>query len=88
MMILYWLLAVVNLVCWIMVLIQIFKHDQIALGIVGIICGIVAFVYGWMKSAEWGIKNIMLAWTGSIVAQFIVGMLAGPVMFGVHNTAR
>ena len=86
MMVLYWLLAVVNIVCWIMVLIQIFKHQQIALGIIGIICGIVAFVYGWVKANEWGIRNVMLAWTGSIVAQIIVAMIAGPSNFGVRAT--
>ena len=85
-MVLYWLLAVVNIVCWIMVLIQIFKHQQIALGIIGIICGIVAFVYGWVKASEWGIRNVMLAWTGSIVAQIIVAMIAGPSNFGVRAT--
>ncbi len=28
--------------------------------------GLVAFVYGWMKHREWGITNIMYAWTGCI----------------------
>jgi hypothetical protein len=69
-----------------MVLIQIYQHQKIGLGIVGIICGLVAFIYGWMKSSEWGIRNIMLAWTGSIVAQIVVGMIAGPVMFGVRTS--
>jgi hypothetical protein len=30
------------------------------------LCGIgvlIAFVYGWIKHREWGIKNIMIAWT-------------------------
>ena len=84
--ILYILLTIVNLVCWIMVLVQIFKHQQIALGIIGIICAIVAFVYGWMKSSEWGIRNVMLAWTAGIIGQIIIGSLAGPGTWGIRPT--
>jgi hypothetical protein len=82
--ILYFIAAIVQLVCWIMVLVQIFKHQQIALGIVGIICGIVAFVYGWMKSGEWGIRNIMLVWTLAFVAQIATGAMLGPEIWGIQ----
>ena len=77
MIILYYLMSVVALVCWILVLVQIFKHQQIALGIIGILCPIVAFVYGWIKAREWGIKNIMLGWTAAIVLQILFGALSG-----------
>ena len=86
MMILYYLAAVASLVCWILVLIQIFKHQQIALGVIGILCPIVAFIFGWIKATEWRIMNIMLAWTGCIVLQIIVGIIAGA--FTAHVTVR
>jgi hypothetical protein len=28
----------------------------------------------------------MLAWTGVVLAQVVVGMIAGPVTFGVHTS--
>ena len=75
--ILGWVAALGSIVCFILVLIQMFKRDQIALGIISIFCGIVAFVYGWMKSGEWGIRNVMLAWTGCIVLQIVCFSIAG-----------
>jgi hypothetical protein len=73
------LVGIGSLVCLILVIIQMFQHQQTGLGIACILlafCGIgalIAFVYGWMKANEWNIKNIMLAWTGC----FVVGILIG-----------
>lgn len=69
-----------TLVCWVMVLIKIFK-DNVGLGILGIICQLFAFIYGWVKAAEYGVKKIMLYWTilliGGMVLWFIgVGLAA------------
>ena len=83
---LYYIAALGSLVCWILVLVQMFKRQQIALGIIGIICSIVAFVYGWIKSKEWGIMNIMLAWTACIVLMILFGALAGA--FTAHVNVR
>jgi hypothetical protein len=50
-----------SLVCFILVLVQMFQRGQTTLGIVCIVlvfCGIgglIAFIYGWMKHREWGI---------------------------------
>jgi hypothetical protein len=62
------LVSLGSLVCWILVLVKIFKSGNIGLGIVGIICPLVAFIYGWMKADEFGIKNIMLIWTVLVIA--------------------
>ena len=85
--ILYILLAIAgiaSLVCWIMVLIKIFQNAGVGLGILGIVCGIFALVYGWIKAAEWDIKNIMLIWTiitvVSIVLQVILTTVVGTSM--------
>ncbi|HMC66840.1 MAG TPA: hypothetical protein VKI65_18030 [Gemmataceae bacterium] len=78
--ILQWLIAIGSLVCFVLVVIQMFQRGQTGLAIACIVllfcCGIgklVAFIYGWVKSKEWGITNLMLAWTGIIVLGFIVG---------------
>jgi len=83
---LYYLAGLGALVCWILVLVQMFKRQQIALGIVGIICSIVAFVYGWIKAREWGIMNIMLAWTACVVLMILFGALSGA--FTAHMNVR
>jgi hypothetical protein len=67
------ILNIVSLVCFILVLVKMFQHGQTGLGIataVTALCGIgflIAFVYGWVKSAEWNLKTVMLAWTAVVV---------------------
>lgn len=50
------------LACWIKVLIQMFKEEKVILGILGIFCGLWAFIWGWMNVAKVG-QNIMIIWT-------------------------
>src|SRR5438477_12228825 len=65
--------SIVSLVCFVMVLVQMFQRGQSGLGIATILLlfcgvgGILAFVYGWVKSTEWNLKNVMLLWTGTFV---------------------
>jgi hypothetical protein len=73
-----------SLVCLILVLVKMFQQGKTGLGIACILlvlfCGIgvlVTFVYGWMNATEWGIKNVMLAWTACIV----VGILCNVIVF-------
>ena len=80
-----------SLACFIMVLVKMFQKDQTGIAIaciVGIvICGIgplVAFIYGWMKSTEWQIQNLMLAWTACVLGSIILQVIAvsmGVAMF-------
>jgi len=62
-----------------MVIISMFQRQQVGLAIACIVlafCGIgflIAFVYGWMKSNEWGLKNVMIIWTVAWLIGFIFG---------------
>jgi hypothetical protein len=75
------ILSLVSLACFVMVVVKMFQNSQTALGIVCIVlalCGIgilIAFVYGWIKSSEWNIKNLMLVWTGCIVANILLAVV-------------
>ena len=67
-----------SLVCFILVLIQMFQRGQTTLGVVCIVLifcfgigGLIAFIYGWMKHREWGITNVMYAWTGCIALSIL-----------------
>ena len=65
------------LICWIMILIKMFKNEKPLIGILGILCSLWAFIWGWMKSSALGTKKIMLIWTACIVVYFIgFGLIA------------
>lgn len=72
--ILGWLGSIAALVCWILVLIKVFQKQGVLWGILGILCGIVAFVLGWMNHKNWGITTIMIVWT--------VAILVGAIFYG------
>lgn len=70
-----------SFVCAILVLIQMFKRAGAGLGIVGIItCGWGAFIWGWIKAKEFGLKKLMLTWTAIIVVMIIAYI--GVMVFG------
>jgi len=80
--------SIASLVCFVMVVIEMFKHDQTGLGIACIVlifCGIgglIAFVYGWIKNNEWGLQKIMLVWTVCVV----MGLVVNVILVGVGAT--
>jgi hypothetical protein len=67
--------AGISVVCWILVLVQMFKQS-VGKGIIGLICGLYAFIWGWMNSSL-GLKNIMLIWTVAIILGIIGGAIGG-----------
>ncbi len=66
-----------SLVCWIIVLIRMFKTAGVLQGILGIICAIWAFVWGWMNVGPQNLRNVMLAWTVCIFISILGGGLSG-----------
>lgn len=60
-----------SLACWIMVLIKMFKAEKPLIAILGILCPLWAFIWGWMNSSKLGLKNIMLGWTAAIILSVI-----------------
>jgi hypothetical protein len=72
------LISLGGLVCFVIVLIKLFKEKGVLHGILGIICGLYTFIWGWMESGRLGIKNIMLIWTALILVNVVlVIMLRG-----------
>ena len=76
--------SLASLVCFIMVLVQMFQRGQTTLGIVTLVLAIcsgigvlIAFVYGWINAARWGIRNVMIVWTLALVASIL---LSGALM--------
>ena len=65
------------IVCWIMVVIKMFQDAGPLHGILGIICGLYALIWGWMNGSRLGIKNIVLIWTLLIVVNIVLGFVGG-----------
>jgi hypothetical protein len=66
-----------SLVCAIMVLIKLFQEEGALKGILGLICGLYTFIWGWMNADRLNIKNIMLIWTALIVVGIILQVVGG-----------
>jgi hypothetical protein len=75
--ILLMLLVLVMIVCWVMVLIRMFKDAGAVHGIIGILCSLYAFIWGWMNSGKLGLRNIMLAWTALLILYIILAAAFG-----------
>lgn len=63
-----------SLVCLIAVLIPLFQKEGVVKGILGIICGLYTYIWGWMhvKDESLKLKNWMYAWTAIIILNIIL----------------
>jgi len=65
------------LICFIMVLIKLFQDKGALHGILGLICGLYTFIWGWMNADRLGIRNIMMIWSLLILVNIILGFFGG-----------
>jgi hypothetical protein len=74
------LLAIVvgigSLVCFIMVLIKLFQNEGALKGILGLICSLYTFIWGWMNADKLNIKQLMMIWTGLILGSIVLNVAA------------
>jgi hypothetical protein len=73
-------LGLVNLILAIIVLIKLFQNEGALKGILGLICGLYTFIWGWMNAGKLGIRNIMLAWTAILILYLILNVAFGASM--------
>ena len=82
------LVTIVSLVCWVMILIKIFK-ENVGLGILGIVCSLFAFIYGWVKVKEYDAQKIMVVWTIATVVGILAQLLgAGAAIQEILNQTQ
>jgi hypothetical protein len=64
-------------VAGVVVLIKLFQKEGFLKGILGFICMLYTFIWGWMniKDESLGLKTWMYVWTGAIVLGFILGLI-------------
>ena len=66
-----------SLICFIIVLVKLFQNEGALQGILGLICGIWTFIWGWMNAGKLGIKNLMLIWTLLILLSIVLNVAGG-----------
>ena len=74
------LVGIGSLICFIIVLIKLFQNEGALKGILGFICGLYTFIWGWMNADKLGIKNIMLIWTVLILISLVLNFAFGVSM--------
>jgi hypothetical protein len=65
------------LVCLILVVVKMYQNEGVVKAILGFICGIYAFIWGWINAGRLGIKNVMIAWTVLILLAIVAGAMGG-----------
>ena len=77
---LIWLLALVAFVVQILVVVKMFQNAGAVHGILGLICGLYAYIWGWMNSGKLNIRNLMIIWTALIILIIILNLVFGASM--------
>lgn len=73
-----WIGTIIAWVAGIVVLIKLFQIEGLLKGILGLICMLYTFIWGWMnvKREELQLKNWMYLWTGAIVLGVILNLVS------------
>lgn len=74
-------------ICFIIVLIKLFQENGIVHGILGLICSLYTFIWGWMNATRLGIKNIMIIWTLLLIVGIIVNAMSGGFSYSFGTPA-
>jgi hypothetical protein len=81
------LVSLGSIICFIIVLIKLFQNEGALKGILGLICGLYTFIWGWMNATKLNIKNIMMIWTLLIIVSIVLGMMGGSFMYSTGTPA-
>ncbi|MEW5871545.1 MAG: hypothetical protein AB1894_19885 [Chloroflexota bacterium] len=72
-----WIGMIIAWVAGIVVLVKLFQKEGILKGILGLICMLYTFIWGWMnfKKEELQLKTWMYVWTAAIILGIILSLL-------------
>lgn len=88
------MLSLAQFVCLVLVIVEMFKRGETALGAVCIVLAfcsgigtLIAFIYGWIKAGEWGLRKVMLTWTICFVINLVLVLVVaiGSAMLAPAN---
>lgn len=69
------ILGLVNLVCAIMVLVKLFQEKGVLHAVLGFLCFLYTFIWGWMNVDRLNIRNIMLIWSVCLALAIIFNII-------------
>lgn len=69
-----------SLICFVIVLIPLFREKGVLHGILGIICGFYPFIWGWMNVTRLSLRNVMLAWSACMALGVVCNTITGMQM--------
>lgn len=72
--------GLVSFVVGIVVLIKLFQKEGALKGILGFICMLYTYIWGWRNAKSENLTTIMWIWTGVIIVSVIISAIAGPSM--------
>lgn len=65
-----------SLVCLVIVLLKLFPTEGVLKGILGVICALYTFIWGWQNKDRFGFQNVMMIWTGMVVLGLVANLMA------------
>src|SRR5262245_6850617 len=85
------LLAIGSIVCFVMVVLKMFQEGDQTLGIVCVVLffctglgTLIAYIFGWVNSSKYDIKNLMWIWTGIwiglVLLEIVLVATGGPMI--------
>jgi hypothetical protein len=79
--------SLIAFVCGIMVLVKLFQQEGALKGILGLICMLYTYIWGWqnIKKEELKLKNWMYVWTGAIVLGIVLNIVSAIVSQTFQN---
>ncbi|TAJ24914.1 MAG: hypothetical protein EPO68_00745 [Planctomycetota bacterium] len=71
----YSLCAIASFICAVITLIKLFKEKGLLHGLLGIVCWLYAFIWGWINVKKHNSMGVMLGWTAAVAGTTICGIL-------------
>jgi|GEM_PF-844469 len=71
--------GVIAFLAGIVVLVKLFQKEGFLKGLLGLICMLYTYIWGWqnIKNEDLKLKTWMYVWTAAIVIGFIIAMMSG-----------
>ncbi len=67
-----WIAGAVSFIVGIVVLIKLFQKEGVLKGILGLICMLYTYIWGWMHAKEQNLTTMMWVWTAVIIISVII----------------
>jgi hypothetical protein len=81
--------SIIALVCGIMVLVKLFQTEGALKGILGLICMLYTYIWGWqhIKNEDMKLKNWMYVWTAAIVLGIILNIVSSVISSTMNDVS-